>query len=545
MRGRRGWYPACFALLTVLLLSTVSSLVLAPLESRCGRLHQSPLAGGVLTLDEMRLALPAGASWRDLALRYDVAAGEALEVVLDRHGDDFQVLRLSREPMRPGGVFGFVGGEIATRRPFPAASSERAPDHGILRLHRAGGTIEASVDGTPLTTVPAASEPGETALALFPPWSPRLLARVDLREVVLADGTALGPTSSLFRRAQDQWWLWVALAAAASAPLALARRPLLARVFRNHAEAAPGQITVFLVWLAVLLGVGDAFMRVFRTGYMSPVGASQRDGVRAAMGVMVIWSLLFLWLRDRLLGRFPRLRGGFAMHGAWLVPMHVAATLAIAAVVGPVLGSDVIVPQVAREAPAPDTRVRVLCYGGSSTRGHPFPVDWPFTFPAWLERLLRADIDPRAVVWNLGMDSKRITDIDERVEGDLASFSATEVVLYSVVNNLELDPERFRAGVRRFLDSTMVRHRGPQVLLVEEQDFNFVYEWEALPPHYAILADVARERGAPLLDPTDAFRQRREEFLFMDRDGHLTKYGYHLLAKLVHGAMDSASQPPA
>jgi hypothetical protein len=93
------------------------------------------------------------------------------------------------------------------------------------------------------------------------------------------------------------------------------------------------------------------------------------------------------------------------------------------------------------------------------------------------------------------------------------------------------------AGVRRFLDLTISQPRPPHVLLVEEQDVNFVHEWETAPPHGAILADVARERGVPLLDPITAFRTSREGFLFMDRDGHLTKYGYPLLAKLMHGAI--------
>src|SRR5205085_543461 len=84
-----------------------------------------------------------GRSWSRIEATVDVGKGEALSFVLDRRGDDFQVVRLSRAAELAGGAFDFRGGVVAERR--PVAFTEQHAGNARLVLERESRAIRASL----------------------------------------------------------------------------------------------------------------------------------------------------------------------------------------------------------------------------------------------------------------------------------------------------------------------------------------------------------------------------------------------------------------
>ncbi len=193
-----------------------------------------------------------------------------------------------------------------------------------------------------------------------------------------------------------------------------------------------------------------------------------------------------------------------------------------------------------------ESKKNIVCFGGSSTKGDPFPEDWPHSYPSQLEARLRRDGRPDAVTFNLGLPAGTIIDITQRMAEDLEVLRPTHVVLYSIGNNVgEVSPERFRAELHRFID--LATPHVPHLLLVEEQDFDLVYGWVThgeAPPHNRILKEVADERGIPYFSPRAAFQAEREHYLFIDQNGHLTKYGYGLLSRLIAERFEASGVLP-
>ncbi len=522
---RIDWFVALACLLATLGIGLVSDALLPPLRSRDGRLVQQPFDGGLLALANQRLDLPAGRSWKRFDAWIEVEKDEALSFVVDRRGDDFDVVRLSRAAELPSGSFEMRAGAIVSRNPleFPDVSARRR-----LIVDHTASEIRAFVDGLEVAKLPV-TDPGDLEIVMYPPWCTRLPHRVSLGEVLLDDGTQLLPTTTLARRAANLPFLHAALALLVALPFARGKKPWLARIFPGHARWRPTHLTVMLAWLTAIEIAGALFFGHW--GYFAPIGPTRQTSLRVMAVALVILSMLLFRIRDALVSRFPRVREAFLMKAPWIPLTHLLGLIALLGVIGGVLGRNMHDADLPQEAASPEARFRVACYGGSSTRGHPFDVDWPFTFPRQLEGDLRRTADPAATVWNMGISSARITDINARLLADLAKLAPAQVVLYSVGNDVPMDPKDFRHEVEWFLDR--VTPVAP-VLLVEEQDFDIVYDWYSaaqIPPHYGVLRDIACERGISFLDPTEEMKAHRDEFLSLDQDGHLTKYGYAIIAR--------------
>ena len=192
-----------------------------------------------------------------------------------------------------------------------------------------------------------------------------------------------------------------------------------------------------------------------------------------------------------------------------------------------------------------DSTIRIICYGGSSTAGFPFPPDWPHTYPNLLQDRLRKSLGPETRVINLGEDRKSIRDIRERLPADLKSIKPDLVVINTVVNSIKVDYRKDYPAVLQFASGSV-----PTIYLVLEPFFNKTFE-NGLPGPMPkdietllqLLRGLANGREVIAIGPTPTFQTHRDEFLFMDSTVHLTKFGNRLLADLLAETIASQRRP--
>jgi hypothetical protein len=138
----------------------------------------------------------------------------------------------------------------------------------------------------------------------------------------------------------------------------------------------------------------------------------------------------------------------------------------------------------------------------------------------------------RALVTNMGVEGGTIDTIRRVIQKDLDAARPTHVVLNSVVNNHWFF-DRSGHLARSFGSALqLLATQRERTYIVLEPELRFVRSpAEALVDHEAV-RKIALEQGFSVVDPRQAFFQRREEFLFMD-DCHLTKHGNRLLAEML------------
>lgn len=194
-------------------------------------------------------------------------------------------------------------------------------------------------------------------------------------------------------------------------------------------------------------------------------------------------------------------------------------------------------PPPASARPAPD---RVAIYGGSSTRGYPFPGTWRASYPAVLEAMLHERGLTRASVLNRAFDSAVVADIVTAMERELPGLRPGRVVIDAVCNDWMSRSRDYRANLGRAL--AVVRAHGAELTLVKEPmllavygrgDFRFNANEGA---NYAVLTRFAADNGVELIDPAPLLIAHRDEFLFMD-DVHLTARGHEVMAEVLAEAL--------
>lgn len=507
----------------------VPGVFLPYLSSPCGRLRHVDEHHDPLGMSTVELALPAGRRLEALALRYRLEPGEALSVVLDRGEPVEHVVRPSAEPRLPAGVLALAGGAATGRQPFRSAEPAPGGWHQLTLVRKrsgAGGTASTEVtrDGTALATL-AGVVPGRVQLELFPPASADFLADVVVEEARLDDGTRLAPSP---------WALPSAVpVAAASVGLALAwlairgYGPALEALFATRAGTglAEGRSCVgaSLVVAVVLAACASNAVRTDTRWIVRALAL-------AAPLVIAAATRLRVWLARRSTG-FARAvsRRGLALR------------LTLGAAAGAGYAGLAVVTRVAVQKPAdiealaprgPGT-TRVLCYGGSTTRGYPFPAG--HAYPERLAALVASDASP-PVVENLAMAAGNLRSIAARVPADLAAFRPSHVVIDSVLNDAGTSPVDYAATLRDLV--ARVRAAGAIPVLVDEPDFDAVYrDRPRSTPLRDALRTVAHDTGAVLVEPMPSLIAHREEFLFMDTIGHFTRRGHERMAELLRDAL--------
>jgi lysophospholipase L1-like esterase len=181
---------------------------------------------------------------------------------------------------------------------------------------------------------------------------------------------------------------------------------------------------------------------------------------------------------------------------------------------------------------------RILCVGGSVTRGAPFEEDGGVpSFPDLLEARLHGDGRRDATVFNRGVDAAGIGYIADHLPENLEQFRPTHLVVTAVANDFYRQPADYAVDVNRVL--TQAKDFGvKQILLVKELEVDLVYgtarQNRSL---YAVLDQAAARHGVTIVDPRPDFQAHRNEFLFMDWV-HFTVRGNSLMADVIARQID-------
>ena len=194
----------------------------------------------------------------------------------------------------------------------------------------------------------------------------------------------------------------------------------------------------------------------------------------------------------------------------------------------------------------------VLCMGGSSTRGAPFDIHWPYDYPSLLDSIIKQRF-PDVLVLNGGATAastyfayENLPKIMDKAKIDIVTLNylcndsslflirrTSEKLLFFIPKKLKHLPTR--DFYRKLLVDTInvVRKGGATCAIVLEPSFNYVY-LDSDPFHNTrpIVKEVAKEMGVPLVDPSPVFAENRDRFLFID-DVHLTRFGTELLAQVL------------
>ena len=387
--------------------------------------------------------------------------------------------------------------------------------------------------------------PARFDVSLFPPWRVDVFDRLSVGKVVLADGTEFA--SRPFRS--------VTRSAPAVALIALGAFGLIhtaARFGRSEREdpdrsrertrVGDRRIVLALFFAASLLlrPAARHFEPAIAAGLIAPeprlaFHVAILIGYGLALGIYVAIPRIDRFANRRWSSR-PRARAVFLLSAYFLcAPVVVAVFLALKTFF--ILDTSPAAP-----ASSSDSAVRVIFYGGSTTRGHPSPGT---STPRFFRTLLSEPVGRSVEVWNRGADAATIAHIRRNLSRDLAQFCATHVVINSVVNNSGYDEDELE---KMFEDAVSLAQRaGAHVLLVHEPSLEMLdpsLVAHARAPVDAVIESVARRHGVATLDPRAEFAERRDEFLFLD-DSHLTSHGKLVFARLFVGriAEEASSHP--
>ena len=536
-RSRRVAWVASALVVFLYLLLTVSPVVLPRLVSPRGRLLHVAAGLDSLATNHVRLDTPPARPWRNVELDYRIRPNEALTFVLDRAGDDYALVRLSRLPGLDSIVAEVHGNAIVAKRALGFEPGES----GHLRFQRLAGAIAVICDQRAREEVASARDGGTFEVTMFPPSSPDLHRRVSLGEVMLEGGIALPPLVAMERITSP-----VTLALVAGLAVWLGRgrlRAAAARALPHQHSAEVGAIATVLVCLAILLGAMTVIPRV---QLLMSFTKEERLVYRTFASVVVALSFAFLALRDAVLGRWPRLRRKGLLRGFMVPPLYVVF-IGVCFVLLVILFDRVQIRteptyELARLADGRSPRIAVL--GGSSTRGYPFPPLWGASYPMVLERLLVAG-GANAIAWNLGVESATLSYLTERYDRWVTPLAPTLVVINNVANNAFGDPGPFRDGLAELVEQAL--GHAQHVILVKEPMLEVVYlagRWASVGPFYPMLDEVAKHPGVTVLDPVPMLTEQRDELLFMD-DVHLTPQGHRRMAEARARAIRELDGAPA
>lgn len=520
-------------------LIVASHSVLPRLVSPCGRLVHVPIGDRTLSQNGSQLAPSASASWRRIELEVDPRPGEAVSLVFSALGDRQQVFRMSRSGTLASGVLELDRGAVVSRRPLPWDDAQ--VNHAVrlcLEREAAGVRIRRCATPTsPAVTLDHASH--DLQVVLFPPSSHHLHDRVHLAAVVDGDGREV-PARRLHDRLTSP--LTLLLTAVVAVRLGRARlRRFAVRRFPVHATQIPGGLAAFLFGTCLLLVV---FALLCRTEQIRTFTTPERFTRRAFGVALVPVVFAFLALRERLVTRWPGLLRRRGWGGGW-IPLQLVLFTVLSVVVL-VAGFVRFGLQVQRlrdtDAASLAAPTRITVYGGSTTRGFPFPIDWRGTYPFLLEQALDPGRTGAVKVWNLAIDGGVLSQVEDMLPADLAELRPTSVVVDCVVNNAFGSTIRAtRAELTRV--GEICRRAHVPLWLVKEPTMEVVYgdgRWAQVGPYYALLDEVGRAGAAIVVDPNPSFSEHREEFLFMD-EIHLAPRGHALLASILEDAVRSAS----
>ncbi len=503
-----------------------------PAASPDGRLRHTRNDDQVLSFNNVMLMHSSRQLWREVELAFRPEEGEVLHFLFHRDKDDFLDFRLSRSPEADDALLTFRDGRVVAKR---SLADRSLPKRGRVRFTRTADEIFIAVDGRDVLGLPHAAATGTFEIVLQPPQSNRIFARVSVLRETLASGVE-SPRS-----------LWRFLLG--SVPVMALFAGLLLAAFVWWSRRRPTQwfaaapyrtVLMFLVCLDLILAfVVVYFHRVFLD--LASPNFPVNFVFRTMVAVFVGAAFLLMGLAVR---RPRRKKDGVWFRWTKRAFFAPAALLALAAIV--VLLSFKFLTSIARkpevnfEPRADNTPPRILCYGGSSTAGFPFPRDWPLTYPPVMQEVLRRELDPGAEVFNLGVNGKKMNYILSRMKEDLPRLRPSHVIVNSVQNNRNLSDENVRRQFAEALD--LCRQYDVRPVLVLEPSYYLVGQplveaekirrYRALlEAKYALLRELARERGVLLIDPGPLFRAHKDEFLFLDSSVHFTKYGHALMAQ--------------
>lgn len=537
-RVRRVAWVASALVVFLYLLLTVSPLVLPRLASPCGRLLHVAAGLDSLATNQVRLDTPPARPWRNVELDYRIRPHEALTFVLDRVGDDYALVRLSRLPGLDSIVAEVRGNAIVAKRALGFEPGEG----GHLRFQRLPGTIAVICDQRAREEVSSTRDDGLLEVTMFPPSSPDLHRRVTLGEVMLDGGIALPPLVAMERITSPGT---LAIVAALAVWLARGRlRGAAARSLPYQRAAEPGAVATVLVCLLILLGAMTVIPRV---QLLMSFTKEERLVYRTFASVVVALSFAFLALRDAVLRRWPRLRRKGLLRGILVPPLYVVF-IAVCFVMLVILFDRVQIrtePTHELTRPSDGRSPRIAILGGSSTRGYPFPLLWGASYPMVLERLLGGADGGGVIAWNLGVESATLSYLTERYDRWVTPLAPTHVVINNVANNAFGDPGPFRDGLAKLCEKALEHAR--HVILVKEPMLEVVYHagrWASVGPFYPVLDEVAKRPGVTVLDPVPMLTERRDELLFMD-DVHLTPQGHRRMAEALAAAIRQLEAVPA
>jgi len=540
---RRGDFPvvlAIFALIYLVTLFFFSHLVMPPLRSPDGLLTNAAGDADALTFNGARLRLPPDQAWREITFAYRLLAGEALHFLPARAGDDFIVLRISGIENLPNAGLIFADGAVAAREALPDA----LPAEGLLTFRRDGPAIVVLLDGKPLTRF-LDPPPGERfEVNALDPDNPALFDRVRVLDLRLAGGE--------IRRAlpwrtipASPWFLLLPAVLLTFLLLYFLGRRLEKMLTLNHLLGR-GQAIFFPFSIFVLLALISFAYRFFA---FNPYQPDHRLVIRILAAAYLVFTLGLLLLLNR-----PRpLRFACRHVSLSKIVLFPPIFLLLSGVL--LLAPVVLYVQATLDRPAMSPRMahtdfttRVICYGGSSTYGFPFPEDWPFDYPTLLEKTLSDDLDPQTVVINLAAPGLSLKHIRQTVEQDIDILHPTHILLNSVVNNLYADAyDPFFEEILTDIVN-IAREKAVWVGVVKEPHYRLLRHALTEKPvtekmlagalaYYEAIDRLAAEKEIVVIDPLPDFLAHADEFLFIDGNVHLTKYGHSRLARVIARAI--------
>lgn len=531
---------ALFALLYALALFFFSHLVIPPLASPDGLLINVAGDADALTFNGARLRLSPEEAWESVVLTFRLQAGEALNFIPVRAGDDFVALRLSLIENLPSARLLFAAGEVIVKEILPA----EVPAEGELTFIREDAGIMVRLDGVPLTRLDHPPRGERFEVNLLDPDNPELFDRVAVREIRLADGKIRRgfQARGIFTA---PWFLLAPAALITFLMLFFLGRPLLKTLTLNHLLGR-GQVSFFLLSLFTLLAMVSFAYRFFA---FNPYQPDQRLVIRILVAAYVLFSVGLLLLLNRpwslrFVCRQASLSKIVLFPPIFLLLSGILLLTPVVLCVQATLEHPAMSPQMAHT----DYTTRVICYGGSSTYGFPFPAEWPFDYPLLLEEALAKDLDPLTVVINLAAPGLNLKDIRQTVERDIDILHPTHIIIDSVVNNLYADTydpffEETLADV-----INLAREKAVWVGIVKEPHYRLLRHALTGEPvtekmlvgaltYYDAIDRLAAEKEIVVIDPMPDFLTHVDEFLFIDGNVHLTKYGHARLARVIERAI--------
>jgi len=509
-----------------------SDFAFPPSASPDGRLRYARNGDLALSFNNAILPQASQRGWFEVELAYRLEPEEVLHFIFHRQEDDFLDFRLSRAEDFDSALLTFREGRLVDKK-LPVDPD--LPGQGTVRFTQTVKEIAVAVDGRTVLQTTSPPTSGSFEIVLTPLDSNRVFQRVRVVRETLVTGIEsprspwrflLGsvPAMALFAGlllASFVWW---------------SRR----RLTQWFAAAPYRTVLMFLVCLDLILAfVAVYFHRVFLD--LASPNFPANFVFRTMVAVFIGAAFLLMGLAVRR----PRRKKS----GVWFRwtkrPFFMPAALIVLSIVVVALSLKFLLsvapkPQVEAAAHAANAPVRILCYGGSSTAGFPFPRDWPFSYPPLMQEILRCELDPGAEVINLGVNAKKIKYIRSRMKKDLPRLRPTHVIVNSVQNNRDLSDKKVRKQFVEALD--LCRQYDVRPVLVLEPSYDLICRTHGgtkkvrqhraqLEAKYALLRELARERGVLLIDPAPVFQAHREEFLFLDGNVHFTKYGHALMAQ--------------